>query len=83
MDVWLQAHKLHQLGGFFAVVITATLLLFSASIYMVAQLTEQDDDDAAQQEQANVVREVLRVRGPHPVACLGAPPRKNPLPREK
>ena len=34
-----------QLGGFFAVVITATLLLFSASIYMVAQLTEKDDDD--------------------------------------
>ena len=34
-----------RLGGFFAVVITATLLLFSASIYMVAQLTEQDEDD--------------------------------------
>ena len=34
-----------RLGGFFAVVITATLLLFSASIYTVAQLTEDDADD--------------------------------------
>lgn len=34
-----------RLGGFFAVVITATLLLFSASIYTVAQLTETDEDD--------------------------------------
>jgi two-component system OmpR family sensor kinase len=34
-----------RLGGFFAVVITVTLLLFSASIYTVAQLTEDDEDD--------------------------------------
>lgn len=46
-----------QLGGFFAVVITATLLLFSASIYMVAQLTEQDDDDEYEYTESELAEE--------------------------
>ncbi len=46
-----------QLGGFFAVVITATLLLFSASIYMVAQLTEQDDDDEYEYSERELAEE--------------------------